>query len=929
MHTHNVTEAAARVQPRNTRPLGDILGDILAAHGKGSAGTAAPAAVSSVKTAVRATQATAPSGGFARYAKRGFLPYLIPVIPPDAPVYKAMLQGRGKRPGKMGEDGTWYGFHGWESHETTEANVSQWDDWGANVGLRTAAINAFDIDVKPDPADRSEEAERARAFAKEIPAALADAFGVEPDKLPCRVRGGMETAVFVRALGSRSKSVWQLAGTPHKIELLADGQQIVVSGRHPSGEDVDTNLPEFGLDQMPALDGAALARCEAALTELAQRHGFELARGKPGRGDPSAPARPGRKNGATSENAVESYVWSRRADWVPELLPHGAGRPLQGEWSISSEDLDRDLQERLVIYPDDRGCYDFGTERSHDPLSFIREFGDIGSDGEITYGGCPEYGPEGDKSYAVVGEPDPAVRRPTAAEAARWLCLWLGAVHPPEVAPEASWRDAARQIGRALGLDPERLDDIEVYRWFDSSENATGGLFAARSREDICAHRALLPALKHSYPAEYGNLVDRLGLIDVLPFDLEAEIEAEMERVRATAAPNAAKEPELSASEPGRVADNDIRWIDPAQWAGLPIPPREWLLDDVIPLREVSAIYGEGGVGKTLLAHQLGVCVATGSPFLGQKTSRVRVLAFFCEDSEDELQRRHAKILEAHGLEHEATGGWLRMTSRRTQENRLATWNRDTRSMCVTPLWQKIRHDALSFRVGLIILDTLADVYGGEENDRAQVTSFVTGCLNRLAEETGATVLVLAHPSANGASSGSGHSGSTAWNGKFRARLFLKRVRGAGAGSDVRELEGMKANYGPAGGKLKLRWERGAFSLVASSGLGLGASKIVPQMDDAAEQAVVAALQKCSGEKLSVARNSPYFAPRVLKARAPEHLGDWSQDDVHGALDRLTSRGAVQPTKAGRDASGHLISTLVLVEGAIKPDACGAQGGKT
>lgn len=372
-----------------------------------------------------------------------------------------------------------------------------------------------------------------------------------------------------------------------------------------------------------------------------------------------------------------------------------------------------------------------------------------------------------------------------------------------------------------------------------------------------------------------------------------------------------------------------ISWIDPTAWAGKPVPPREWLLTNILPRREVSAIYGEGGIGKTLLAHQLAVHCAAGLPFLGQDTRHERVMAFFCEDSEDELQRRHADVLRAADLEHQVTRDHLRVTSRRTQDNRLAVWDPRLRTMNVTPLWRDIRQDALRFGAGLLVLDTLADIFGGEENDRAQVTSFVTRCLNRLAAETGATVLVLAHPSTSGASSGSGYSGSTAWNGKFRARLFLKRVRGAGAGSDVRELEGMKANYGPAGGKLKLRWERGAFSLVASSGLGLGASKIVPQLDDAAEQAVVTALQECAGEKLSAARNSAYFAPKVLKARVPENLGDWSQDDVWGALQRLMSRGAVQTAKAGRDASGHSISTLVLVEGAFKSDACGAREGKT
>lgn len=46
MYTHTVTEAAARVQSRDT----GLFGDVVAAPGKGSAGTAAPAAVPNVKT---------------------------------------------------------------------------------------------------------------------------------------------------------------------------------------------------------------------------------------------------------------------------------------------------------------------------------------------------------------------------------------------------------------------------------------------------------------------------------------------------------------------------------------------------------------------------------------------------------------------------------------------------------------------------------------------------------------------------------------------------------------------------------------------------------------------------------------------------------------------------------------------------------------
>ncbi len=82
-------------------------------------------------------------------------------------------------------------------------------------------------------------------------------------------------------------------------------------------------------------------------------------------------------------------------------------------------------------------------------------------------------------------------------------------------------------------------------------------------------------------------------------------------------------------------------------------------------------------------------------------------------------------------------------------------------------------------------------------------------------------VLLTSHPSLVGISSGTGLSGSTAWNASVRSRLYFKR---ATTGKDeepdpeLRVLEVMKANYGPVGESLSLRWKDGLFLPVASAG---------------------------------------------------------------------------------------------------------------
>jgi hypothetical protein len=57
----------------------------------------------------------------------------------------------------------------------------------------------------------------------------------------------------------------------------------------------------------------------------------------------------------------------------------------------------------------------------------------------------------------------------------------------------------------------------------------------------------------------------------------------------------------------------------------------------------------------------------------------------------------------------------------------------------------------------------------------------------------------------SGINSGTGESGSTAWNGSFRSRLYLKPEEN----SDTRILTRMKANYATIGDEHKLVWVDG------------------------------------------------------------------------------------------------------------------------
>src|SRR5690606_20977816 len=94
-----------------------------------------------------------------------------------------------------------------------------------------------------------------------------------------------------------------------------------------------------------------------------------------------------------------------------------------------------------------------------------------------------------------------------------------------------------------------------------------------------------------------------------------------------------------------------------------------------------------------------------------------------------------------------------------------------------------------------------------------QARQFV-GLLRHLALESGAAVLVLAHPSLTGLNSGEGTSGSTGWSNSVRSRLYFERIKDKGVelDPDRRVLRVKKANYGRVGEEIEVRWQNGIFA---------------------------------------------------------------------------------------------------------------------
>lgn len=340
---------------------------------------------------------------------------------------------------------------------------------------------------------------------------------------------------------------------------------------------------------------------------------------------------------------------------------------------------------------------------------------------------------------------------------------------------------------------------------------------------------------------------------------------------------------------------------------GKPIPSREWLVADLVPMNTVTLLGGDGGTGKSLLALQLATAVATDAAWLGKFAESGKALVISAEDDKDELHRRMADIVRANGIALADLKN-LHMRSLAGEDALLATLGADGR-LTASALYREVCKAVAEVRPKLIILDTLADLFPGNENDRTQARQFIS-LMRKLAITSHCAVVLLAHPSLSGISSGSGTSGSAGWNNSVRSRLYLERVKDDGyeADPDARTLSTKKANYGRVGGEVHMRWKAGVF--VADAALN-GLDKVAHNAK--AERVFLKLLRLFTDQGRHVNHSGgATYAPTNF-ATHPQSEG-CTKRALRTAMETLLDAGKIKITEHGPKYKRR--SFLTLAEGA-------------
>lgn len=165
-----------------------------------------------------------------------------------------------------------------------------------------------------------------------------------------------------------------------------------------------------------------------------------------------------------------------------------------------------------------------------------------------------------------------------------------------------------------------------------------------------------------------------------------------------------------------------------------PHPPRLWVVENLIMEKTLTVLYADAGSKKTYISLALAESVCHGLPWLAYTTHAAPVLYFDEENGEDEIDDRLKQVLS----------GMNCAPSQRFYYASYAGLLLDNPADCL-----KIKAHIERTGAKLVIFDSLQDFMTGDENSK-QDTQPIFAALKKLANKTGASILMQHHAGKSG-----------------------------------------------------------------------------------------------------------------------------------------------------------------------------------
>ena len=421
--------------------------------------------------------------------------------------------------------------------------------------------------------------------------------------------------------------------------------------------------------------------------------------------------------------------------------------------------------------------------------------------------------------------------------------------------------------------------------------------------------RKRIPGIAASAAAKFGESRreprEAPPLGEVPPWVVEGDYEPERLEI--------ASDAETDGSEPAadsRLIDKRMLW---GELATLTPPERKWAIKGWLGLGHVTLISGPPGSGKTALCQAIASCLALGHDVIDEVPQPLKVLFWAGEDDRDELWRRQVAIAQWLGVPIERFQENLILLPLDQEDLTLVGSSRD--GLVTTPALKQLREQVGDLGIDYVMLDSLARTYGGNENDRHEVTQFVAG-LQWALSPTGAGCGVIGHPAK---AAGSEFSGSTAWEASVRARWYFgfsppdakPNDDPVDPASPERYLAKRKTNYSTRDWR-KVLYANGVMTVqTLEPGQNFAARRSKQFLADE----VVHLLRRLErmGLQASASAQAQSYLPRVAKSAGLMTDG-MGERDIRDGLAEALSTGRVKNGVVGQYSNRSPKMGLVIVE---------------
>jgi RecA-family ATPase len=180
-----------------------------------------------------------------------------------------------------------------------------------------------------------------------------------------------------------------------------------------------------------------------------------------------------------------------------------------------------------------------------------------------------------------------------------------------------------------------------------------------------------------------------------------------------------------------------------------PIPPRGWLLGNLLCRQFLTSIFADGAVGKTALMIAMALSLATGRSLIGEHVFvRCPVLLICFEDGKDELRRRVTAAMKHHGITKAGVRGYLFISAISRSDAKLAASR--SGDHVAGKLGAALDRSIARRSAGAVFLDPFIKTHSVGENDNMAI-DFVVDILSDSPSDTIArsavhTTPAKAHP---------------------------------------------------------------------------------------------------------------------------------------------------------------------------------------